>query len=100
MEPSLGGTEVHSIAVYAMLAIIMILIGIVGYFLSKVLEKVDKTSENITRIDIEFKAAERRWEYNMGELKIYQRDHESLWRNIDILKTKLGISVDATRTQI
>lgn len=100
MDPSLSGTEVHSITLYAMLALITILLGIVGFFLSRVLNRVDKMWDIVQKLDFGWqnfsddvgfvKHSRAELKEKMDDIVILRRDQISIWKKIDELKAQVG----------
>lgn len=98
MDPALSGTEIHSITLYAMLALITVLLGIVGFFLSRVLNRVDKMWDTVQKLDFGWqnfaddvgyvKHSRSELKEKMEEIVILRRDQLSIWKKIDELKAQ------------
>lgn len=85
MEPSLAGTEVHSLLLYGILAFISILIGIVGFFLTRVLGKVDAIWDKVLVLETNNKFFVEKFE----DITLLKRDQNTIWRQVDALGAKI-----------
>jgi hypothetical protein len=102
MEANLVSGEVHSIILYGILSVLSFLVATVMFFVKKLLSKIELMWDKLLIIEVTIKNFQDDVAYvknvksdfreRFEDLIILKRDQTSIWKKLDTLQSKMGLS--------